>query len=65
MKTILKFVFTALLFLFLFSCTEDEKNEKPYAYVTQVFDYQYAPGQHAHLAKKPDWVSGEYSVFAA
>ncbi len=61
MKTILKFVFTALLFLFLFSCTEDEKNEKPYAYVTQVFDYQYAPGQHAHLAKKPDWVSGEYS----
>ena len=62
MKTIFQSIFIALLFLFL-SCKEKETSEdnKPHAYVTQVFDYRYGPGQHAHLAKKPDWINGEFS----
>jgi hypothetical protein len=65
MKIILQFIFIALLFLFFPSCKEKEKGlipeGPPYAYVTQVFDYHYAPGQHAHLAKTPDWINGKFS----
>ena len=61
MKLILQFIFIALTSLF-FSCKEKDPipEDKPYAYVTQVFDYHYAPGQHAHLAKTPGWISGEF-----
>ena len=65
MKIVLHFAFIALLFLFSFSCKEKEKEllaDKPHAYATYVFDYHYGPGQHAHLAKRPDWINGDFST---
>ncbi len=63
MKIILKSVFVALPFLFFSSCKKEVKEiDEPHAYVTRVFDYHYAPGQHAHLARQPDWINGEYST---
>lgn len=57
-----KNIIRIIALLFLFACEEKEKDaSNPQAYVSQVFDYQYAPGQHAHLAKKPDWLKGENS----
>jgi len=54
-----------LPFLFFLSCSKEKEaseDNKPRAYVFRVFDYHYAPGQHAHLARKPDWINGEYST---
>ena len=45
-------IFT-LCFL-LTSCWWFQEPTKSSAYITQVFDYVYAPGQHASLAKKSD-----------
>jgi hypothetical protein len=36
---------------------EDERGFSPYC--TKVLDYYYAPGQHAYLAKFPDFVNGD------
>ncbi len=46
-----------LLFTLTFllsSCSWFQEPSKSSAYITQVFDYVYAPGQHAQLVKKTD-----------
>ncbi len=51
------FVFSLILSVSFFSCGEKEENEPDITnsiYVTQVFEYVYAPGQHAQLAKPAD-----------
>jgi len=70
---IMRNIFLLLLFpLFFLSCEEDRDNPEappssggdetpPCAYITKVYDYHYAPGQHAHLAKTPEWLKGEFS----
>ncbi|MDR1729261.1 MAG: hypothetical protein LBR52_01205 [Prevotellaceae bacterium] len=63
MNIILKSVFAALPFLFFAACDKEGKERNdPHAYVTSVFDYHYAPGQHVEFAKKPDWINGEYAA---
>ncbi|MEI6555370.1 MAG: hypothetical protein WCL70_07265 [Paludibacter sp.] len=43
-----------VLSIFLNSCKWIQEPVQPSAYITQVFDYVYAPGQHALAAKKTD-----------
>ena len=47
-------LFVLLLIFTLTSCSWFQEPTKSSAYITQVFDYVYAPGQHALLAKKTD-----------
>jgi hypothetical protein len=69
----MKLKITTIIFflsVILFSCEEDNENKgtndsttegstTPKKYVTNVFDYQFAPGQFYRLAKKPDWINGD------
>jgi hypothetical protein len=52
-----------ILSVVLFSCGKDENEDNRgsgfKAYVTNVFDYEFAPGQFSRLAKKPDWINGD------
>ncbi len=62
MKNIFFLLFLSSLF---FSCGKDDSDTSgnetnPSSYATQVYDYQYAPGQHSHLAKQPDWTGTDY-----
>jgi len=41
------------------SLVEKEDERGFYPYCTKVLDYYYAPGQHAYLAKFPDFVNGD------
>ncbi|MEI6751724.1 MAG: hypothetical protein WCK78_01020 [Paludibacter sp.] len=52
-KLYIGLVFFSLTFL-LTSCSWFQEPVKSTAYITQVFDYVYAPGQHALIAKKTD-----------
>ena len=47
-------LFVFLMIIALTSCSWFQEPVKSSAYITQVFDYVYAPGQHALLAKKTD-----------
>ena len=52
-----KLIFTAIAIILLFniSCKpEIEEIKTDSSYINEVFDYVYAPGQHANMAKKPD-----------
>ena len=52
-KIFLRIGFTQLILLLLISCKGLEP-EVSSAYITEVFEYVYAPGQHARLAKPTD-----------
>ena len=51
------FIFILIVAVSFFSCSEKDENESDISnsiYVAQVFEYVYAPGQHAQLAKPAD-----------
>ena len=48
------FLCVILLAFVLFSCKGSEPEENSSAYISEVFEYVYGPGQHAKLAKTTD-----------